>query len=65
MGDEAEIIWGTQIDPSLGEKIQVTTKLSGVTSPYNLKIDLEEDILEPLTDVLITHETPRITSIWE
>ncbi|MHA2277851.1 MAG: cell division protein FtsZ, partial [Candidatus Kariarchaeaceae archaeon] len=28
MGDESEIIWGTHIDPSLGDKIQVTTILS-------------------------------------
>ncbi|MHA2503418.1 MAG: cell division protein FtsZ [Candidatus Kariarchaeaceae archaeon] len=65
MGDEAEIIWGTQIDPALGEKIQVTTILSGVTSPYNLKIDLEDDILEPVGNPIEVVDTPRITSIWE
>ena len=43
MGEESEIIWGTHIDPSLGEKIQVTTILSGVSSPYDLNFDIKDE----------------------
>lgn len=59
MNDDSEIIWGTHIDPSLGEKIRVTTILSGVQSPYNMTSEISnnpeiEDNLE--NDIL---------SIWE
>jgi len=66
MGEESEIIWGTQIDPALGEKIQVTTILSGVSSPYNLHFNLQS---EPTEEIAIESQpetdTPKITSIWE
>lgn len=66
MGDDSEIIWGTQIDQSLGEKIQVTTILSGVSSPYNLHFDLSS---EEKTETIVSHQVetdaPKITSIWE
>jgi cell division protein FtsZ len=61
MGEESEIIWGTHIDPSLGEKIQVTTILSGVSSPYNLDLSLDSNFLEEET----INESPKIDSIWD
>lgn len=61
MGDDSEIIWGTHIDPSLGEKIQVTTILSGVSSPYNIDFQLGEIELENLPEI----KKHSIQSIWD
>lgn len=57
MGEDSEIIWGTHIDPTLGEKIQVTTILSGVSSPYNLNFET--------TSSETDQENPQIKSIWD
>jgi len=66
MGEDSEIIWGTQIDPTLGEKIQVTTILSGVSSPYNLNIDLNDgEEVETFVNSTTESDSPKITSIWE
>lgn len=35
----SEIIWGTNIDPNLKDRIQVTTILSGVDSPYEISFE--------------------------
>ncbi len=42
IGRGAEIIWGTDKDESLGNKLEVTVILSGVDSPYAL--DLGEEV---------------------
>jgi cell division protein FtsZ len=39
IGKGSEIIWGTHIDPNLADKVQVTTILSGVESPYSISFD--------------------------
>ncbi len=66
MSEDAEIIWGTHINPDLEDKIIVTTILSGVTSPYNIKLypKTSEEKEENLsTDKII--EESSISSIWE
>lgn len=62
MNEESEIIWGTHIDPSLGDKIRVTTILSGVESPYSIitTVDTNEDEISD-NDIL----NDKILSIWE
>lgn len=61
MGEDSEIIWGTHIDPSLGDKIQVTTILSGVSSPYNIDFDMEEITAETYPEI----KKHNIKSIWD
>lgn len=61
MGEDSEIIWGTHIDPSLGEKIQVTTILSGVSSPYNIDFTPFSKIEKPA----IQSKSSGIKSIWD
>ncbi len=61
MGEDSEIIWGTHINPELGERIQVTAILSGVSSPYNLNFGLAENQESSLT----VHRETNIRSIWD
>ncbi len=61
MNEDSEIIWGTHIDPSLGDKIRVTTILSGVKSPYNFNSELNEDESDEKLDLI----NDKILSIWE
>jgi cell division protein FtsZ len=60
MGENSEIIWGTHIDPSLGEKIQVTTILSGVSSPYDLNFEIKDEF--SLRDL---EKGASINSVWD
>ncbi len=39
---KAEVIWGTTVEPSFKDKIQVTAVLSGVTSPYEPTATVED-----------------------
>lgn len=59
MSEDAEIIWGTMIDPALGDKIVVTTILSGVSSPYDLSLEEREEVIEELV------RDSNIPSIWD
>ena len=59
MSEDAEIIWGTMIDPALGDKIVVTTILSGVSSPYDLSLEEREEVIEELV------RDSSIPSIWD
>ncbi|MCY3411414.1 MAG: cell division protein FtsZ [Candidatus Heimdallarchaeota archaeon] len=59
MNEESEIIWGTHIDPSLGDRIRVTTILSGVKSPYNI----DEEIMPAKNEELVIDD--HIVSIWD
>jgi cell division protein FtsZ len=34
VNDEAMVIWGSRIDPSLGDKLRVTVMLTGIKSPH-------------------------------
>ncbi|MDH5400868.1 MAG: cell division protein FtsZ [Candidatus Heimdallarchaeota archaeon] len=63
MSEDSEIIWGTHIDKSLEDKIQVTTILSGVTSPYNLNL---QNIMNDGQEISSIHlQKNEISSIWE
>ena len=66
MGEKSEIIWGTQVDQTLGNKIQVTTILSGVSSPYDINLENEVDEISEIVEKINEDDgAPKITSIWE
>ena len=65
MGEKSEIIWGTQVDQTLGNKIQVTTILSGVSSPYDINLENEVDEISEIVEKINEDDgAPKITSIW-
>lgn len=61
MGEESEIIWGTHLNPSLEDKIVVTTILSGVSSPYNIEFLNSEEPVSKKEDT----DPSIISSIWD
>ena len=58
IGHQAEIIWGTNVDPGLGNVVQVTTILSGVESPYTVGMGRKDMHPEKVEDQAI------VNSIW-